>query len=113
MARNEHMAKADHISVPVPAGTKSGDPVLVGSLPGYAVTGRGEGGNDTGNASVWFDGSAKVPVTGAITAVGQPVYIPTGGGALTATVGSNVVWGYALATKGAGTGVIPVKIAKV
>jgi len=114
MARNEQFLNADHLSLPVPEGTKSGDAVLAGGvLPGYAKTGRGEGGNDPDRASVWTKGAANVPVTGAITAVLQKVYIPPAGGALTATATGNTLWGYALETKGSGVGVIPVKIAQV
>lgn len=113
MATNERFHNAEHLSLPVPAGTKSGDPVIVGSLPGYAKTAVGEGGNATGYATVWMKGAADVPVTGAVTAIGSPVYIPTAGGALTTTASGNTVWGYALATKGAGVGTIPVKIAQV
>ncbi len=114
MALNEQFLNADHLSLPVPEGTKSGDPVLAGGvLPGYAKTNEGEAGNAEGFASVWTKGAANVPVTGAITAVLQKVYIPAAGGALTATATGNVLWGYALKTKGAGSGVIPVKIAQV
>ena len=113
MARNEHFLNADHLSLPVPQNTPSGTPVIVGSIVGYTQTAEGEGGNADGFASVWCKGAAKVPVTGAIAAVGTPVYIPPAGGALTATATGNTVWGYALATKGSGTGVIPVKIAQV
>ena len=114
MARNEQYLYADHLSLPVPEGTKSGDAVLAGGvLPGYAKTNRGEGGNAPDHATVWTKGAAVVPVAGAITAELQKVYIPPAGGGLTATATGNTLWGYALATKGAGVGVIPVKIAQV
>jgi hypothetical protein len=87
--------------------------VIVGSLVGITQTGEGEGGNADGKATVWMKGGHKVPVTGAVTVVGSPVYIPTAGGALTTTATSNVLWGYALETKGSGVGTIPVKIAQV
>lgn len=113
MSRNEVYRDADHLSLPVPADTPSGTPVIVGSLVGITQTAEGEGGNADGYATVWRKGGHTVPVTGAITAVGQPVYIPTAGGALTATVSTNVIWGYALATKGSGTGPLTVAIARV
>ena len=47
---------ADKLSLPVPADTASGAPVLVGSLPGVTATAEGEGGNVDGNASVWLAG---------------------------------------------------------
>lgn len=112
MARNEVYRDADKVSLPVPQDTPAGTPVIVGSLPGITQTAEGGGGNVDGQATVWRQGAWRVPVTGAVT-VGQPVYIPTTGGALTATVGTNVVWGYALAAKGAGTGDVVVAIAKV
>ena len=50
----------------------------------------------------------------AVTDPGDPVYI-TGAGGLDATdgAGANTLFGHALATKGAGDGVITVKLAKV
>lgn len=113
MARNEHFHDAERLSLPVPAGTKSGDAVICGALVGVAETNIGEGGNASTNATVWMKGAHDFPVTGAIAAVGTPVYIPTAGGALTATSTSNTLFGYALATKGSGVGTIPVKIAQV
>lgn len=113
MARNEHFHDAERLSLPVPDGTKSGDPVIVGSLVGVAQTDKGKGGNDAGNATVWCKGAFDVPVTGSVTQIGSPVYIPTAGGALTTTATSNTLFGYALALKGSGAGVIPVKIAQV
>lgn len=120
MARNEHFLDADHLSLPVPAGTASGTPVIVGGIVGYAKTAEGEGGNAAGFASVWCKGAAKVSVSGAVASVGLKIYIPAGGGGLTTSADTggttpvpHVLWGYALATKGTGTGVIPVKIAQV
>lgn len=112
MARNEVHRDADHLSLPVPADTPAGTAVIVGGLVGVTETKEGEGGNVDGNASVWLKGSHRLPVTGAITAIGQPVYIPAAGGALTATVGTNVLYGHALELKGAGTGTIIVRIAR-
>lgn len=113
MAKNEVFRDADHLSLPVPDGTVAGTPVIVGSIVGITETAEGAGGNADNYATVWRKGSHRVPVTGAITAIGQPVYIPAAGGALTATVGTNVLWGYALELKGAGTATIHVALAKV
>lgn len=112
MAKNEHLRHANHVSLPVPAGTVSGDPVRVGILNGVAQTNRASstdwaGGNATGEASVWLDGSHHLDVVGAIDAIGQAVYILDG--ALTATADGASLFGAALATQ-AGDGNIPVKI---
>jgi predicted RecA/RadA family phage recombinase len=112
MAKNEHLRHADHVSLPVPAGTASGDPVKVGVLNGVAQTDRATasnpgGGNPDGHASVWLDGSHHFPVTGAVDAVGQAIYIADG--ALTATAEGGTLFGAALETQ-AGDGTIPVKI---
>lgn len=111
MATNEHLRDADRLSLPVPEGTVSGDPVLVGALVGVAQTSRGEGGNASTHATVWRAGSHHLTVTGAVD-VGDPVYI-TAAGALTFDVTGNTLFGYALESKGAGDAVIPVALAKV
>lgn len=113
MARNERFHDAERLSLPVPDGTGSGVAVIVGSIVGVTQTKEGEGGNANNFASVWCKGAFDLPVTGAITAVGTPVYIPPAGGAITATATGNTLFGYALATKAAGVGTIPVKIAQV
>lgn len=114
MAKNEHLRHANHISLPVPAGTTAGDPVRVGILNGVAQTNRASstdwaGGNAIGEATVWLDGSHHLPVAGAIEAIGQAVYIVDGALTATAPEADGVVFGAALATK-AGDGTIPVKI---
>lgn len=111
MARNEHLRDAQHVSLPVPAGTVSGDPVRVGILNGVAQTDRASasnwgGGNAVGEASVWLGGSHVLPVVGAIDTVGQAVYILDG--ALSSAAGGDL-FGAALATQ-AGDGDVPVKI---
>lgn len=108
MATNVHYAKGDNLSLPVPAGTTSGAPVHVGSLNGVAMTDVGEGGNPDGSASVQLVGVFDLEVTGAVTNVGDPVYISSGG-ALNVT-DTNPLFGHALATKGASAGVIPVRV---
>ena len=110
MALNETFRNAARLSLPVAEGTKSGDPVIVGDLPGIAITDRGKGGNPDGNATVCLEGAFEVTVAAATT-VGGPVYI-TSAGVLNGTAASNKLWGYALAAQAA-SGVVPVKIARV
>lgn len=93
MAKNIIFNLGDHISLPVPAGTKSGDPVRVGGLNGVAVTDRAKtdvvafnadgqpnatynagGGNPNGNASVWLTGAARLDVKGTGINPGDPIY---------------------------------------
>lgn len=113
MATNEVFRDADHLTVPVVAATKSGDPVIVGSLPGVAQTDR----DSDGQATVWFKGAHRVEVTGAVTAVGQPVYYVGDGTTrntqLTTTATSNTLFGHALETKSATAAVITVRVARV
>ncbi len=112
MAKNEVFRDADHLSLPVPAGTAAGVAVIVGSLVGVTETAEGAGGNAPGRATVWRKGGHRLPVDGAL-AVGAPVYIPPGGGGLTSVVTGNILFGYALDAKGAGVGPITVAIARV
>lgn len=70
--------KADSfISLPVPTGVKSGDPVVIGDLVGVAITDEGGGvGNMPGFASVALEGGARLNVPAGTTyAVGDTVYI--------------------------------------
>lgn len=113
MALNEVFKVGDNISLPVPAGTKSGDAVRVGGLNGVAQTdvaadGDLAGQNRDGYASVKFDGAHQFTVTG-ITAPGTPVYI-TSAGALNVTAAGNSLFGHALTTKTAAAGPAVVRI---
>jgi predicted RecA/RadA family phage recombinase len=117
MAVNQVFEEGDNLSLPVLAGTIIGGSVKVGSLMGVALTNIATatdwaGGNIVGNATVATEGVFKFSVVGAVAAVGQPVYIVSADNTLTATVGANTLFGYALATQ-AGTGIIPVKISQV
>lgn len=96
----------------VPAGTKSGDPLLVNSRPAVALTDRGDATKTTtigpiswteksggiglaaDEASCAFDGTFEFAVTGALVSTAQDavVYI-TSGGALTLTAASNTRYG--------------------
>lgn len=114
MATNEKFREADSLTLPVPPNTVAGDPLRVGTLVGVALTDRDDA---TGTATVRLKGAFVLNVASTVTAVGQPLYI-TGDGTVrvdqvTATVGSNLLYGYALATKGSAVAPIPVRIAQV
>lgn len=88
MATNEIFKEADYLSLPVPEGTVSGDPVLVGELVGVAQTSEGDnsytstpirramddpawntvpastGGNEAGFASVALKGAFAFEIDG-------------------------------------------------
>lgn len=102
MAKNLRYSHFDHVNLPVPEGTVSGDPVRVGAIAGVAKIDR----QADGTATVWLDGSYDFEVAGALT-VGQVVYISTAG-ALTATAGTNNPFGVAAVAKGSGTGIAEV-----
>ena len=103
MAKNRRLPKATHISLPVPSGVKSGEPVAVGAFRGLAITDR----DADGTATLWIDGSAEYEVTGAVASVGLPVYI-TSARALTTTSTDNQLFGFALGTKTAAAGPLEV-----
>lgn len=109
MAKNRLNEHGKFLTLPVIAGTVSGGPVIAGMLSGVALTDR----DAAGNASCQVgDGVFNVSVTGAITAIGQPVYITSTTYALGVAAGAGAqVWGHALALKSAGAAVIPVRIA--
>ena len=80
--KNEYMRPATELSLPVVAGTVSGDPVRVGVVNGVAATDRDAGGNPAGSATVVTDArSYEYDVAGATA----PVLSVTGTGA---------PWGY-------------------
>lgn len=113
MAVNSRFATTKTRLLPVASGVVSGDPVKVGALVGVALIDR----NADGNATVALDGAYDLTVTGALGAAGTAVYID-GSGDLTATVGSNTLFGYSIpgitdGTKSSGAGVITVEIAQV
>lgn len=119
--KNEYFRPASELALPVPAGTKSGDPVLVGSLVGVCATDEGAGGNIAGYATVVMDDRAyTLDVDGAIAGPGTPVYIVAADNSLTTTATGNTLFGYSvpkadgtLAAKAAGVGPAIVKLAKV
>lgn len=110
---------SDKLSLPVPADTPSGAPVIVGSIVGVTACKEGQGGNPDGNASVWTEGVYDLlVVTNTALTVGAPVYIIAANSgnpatALTPASSGNVVFGYALEAKGTAPATIRVKLAKV
>lgn len=109
MAKNRVQEHGNQITLPVIAGVVSGGPVIVGMIPGVALTDR----DAAGNATVQTDGVFTVSVTGAIASVGLPVYITSATGALVVAAGAGIqLFGHALATKAGGAGLIPVRIAQ-
>lgn len=111
MAKNRVYESGDAINVPVIAGTVSGGPVIVGMVPGVALTTR----DADGNASCRFgEGAYTHPVTatGNIT-LGQPIYITSASYALTDAAGvGKQLFGHALTTStGAGAKSIVVRTA--
>lgn len=96
MAVNRVRAEANELSLPVPGGTESGDPLVIGALPCVAVTDR----RADGDASVQCDGSFRLPVHGAdhagnaAIAVGAIVYID--GAEINTDVTDGKRFGYAL-----------------
>lgn len=110
MAKNRVYEDGEQLSVPVIAGTVSGSPVIVGMLPGVALTTRDANGNSTCQLG---DGIFNVSVVaaGAVT-VGQPIYITSTTYALSDAAGAGKqLFGHAMAAKASGTSTIPVRIA--
>lgn len=85
---------------------ESGDPLLLTHVPGVALTDADA--DDIATVQLG-EGVFDLTVTGAITAIGQAVYISSAG-ALNVTT-SNDLFGFALETKGATAGVIKVALA--
>lgn len=126
MATNEVFKEGNHLSAPVPDGTRAGTPLRIGILNAVAETDAGGStdsrnringvdqptggvGNAPGFTSTSQEGVWRVPVTGALAGFGTAVYIKADG-TLTATAAGNFLWGAAIRAKGTGTGDAIVKI---
>ena len=95
MAKNEVYYPGDTLPLPVPAGTKSGDPVVVGTIAGVALENR----DAAGNAPVRVRGVFKLSVTGSdgtsnkAIVVGDKVYYTAPVGEAPATIDVNATTG--------------------
>ena len=114
MSTNKIYKAGDPLPAPVPAGTKSGDPVRIGGLNGVAIVDRAAastgpvnadgslnaaynhgGGNADGNTSADYSGAFELSVTSAAAPTyGQAIYLAAAG--LTTTAGSNPLWGHSV-----------------
>ena len=125
MATNDAYQPGNRLSLPcsAPATPKSGDPVLVGDLPGVALLDEGAGGNDAANTSIQTDGVWKLLVrgenaagTGTALTVGQKIYYDAamsdaGGAHLNADATNGKYFGYVLeAVASAATARVNVKV---
>ena len=114
--KNVAFRPGNELSLPVPSGTKSGEPVKIGDICGVAANDRGTGGNIPTHASVDISGLVyEINVDGAITGVGQKIYI-TSARALSTSATNNELWGTSVcaadgsfATKSTGVGKALVK----
>lgn len=89
--KNEVIRPGTELSLPVPSGTKSGEPVKVGGFVGVAATDRGAGGNLSTHATVLLDGRVfEFDVDGAITSVGTPIYITAARGLQTSSTSADL-----------------------
>jgi len=85
----------------------SGSPFLVGKIPAVAMADKDSNNNVVGR----LVGVFELPINDAVNTVGTAIYI-TSANALTTTVGSNVLFGYALETKSSGAGNIKILLAR-
>jgi len=95
-----------------PATPKSGDPVLIGAIPGVAVTDEGDGGNATGETTVCTSGIFNLPVEGTdasgnkAVAVGDKVYYDSAATIKLSVDASKVLFGVALGTVSSGSSAV-------
>lgn len=113
MAKNRRYEFGRQFAVAVPAGTISGDPVVLGQVPGVAVIDRAT----DGTATCQFDGVYDIPVKGidatanAAVAAGDILYHVAADTPRLSKKATGVRFGYALAPVAAGaTTTIPVKV---
>lgn len=120
MATNQKFDRCESMTLPVPADTPGGAAVISGAFKAVTRGPEGEGvGVAEGEAMCDLIGGYLIPVTGAVTFIGQQIYM-TGtpvsnklAAALDVSATNNTLWGYALATKGSGTAALLVRPAQV
>lgn len=120
MATNQAFSDGRFLSLAAtaPATPASGDPVLVGQIPGVALTDEGDGGNGATTVSIDTSGVYELSVKGegaagnAAVAVGDIIYYEAGQTPpLNKDATNGVRFGYALETVGSGqTATIKVKV---
>ncbi len=117
MAKNEVYYPGNTIPLPVPEGTKSGDPVVVGTIAGVALEDR----DAAGNAPVRVKGVYKLAVTGhdgsktAAIAVGAKVYYTAPSGETPAIIDANATTGkeFGVALKAIAAGATDAVVAEI
>jgi predicted RecA/RadA family phage recombinase len=112
MALNEVYVNGESLNYEVNEDVKSGDFVVLGGIVGVAETSAKEGPDENHYATLRHIGVFRGTTADAVT-VGAAVYLAsaaTFGKALTTTVGSNKLVGYAIKAKGAGAGDVFVRI---
>lgn len=127
MATNEIFEDGTNLSLPVPTGTKSGEPVRVGDINAVAQTDRNEGAtpdpiynlvvndNPVGNASCDLKGAFEFEGITFAANIGDPIYITAATGHGVAALrktdagdGTTPKYGKALTTKSATSGPLTV-----
>ena len=105
MAPNIKFQDGRQLTLPVPSGKKSGDPVAIGGQPGVCLVDRLADGTST----VKFNGVAVFALAGAT--FGVPVYYTTADGTLSLSAGAGkTFYGTTLAAAAATTNLTPVLI---
>lgn len=99
MAKNKVFLDGYQLNLPVPSGTESGDPVVIGELPGVALTDRTSGPN--GTATVDFKGVYDLEVSSS-TDAGDILYYNDGELTTSSGGGDNPRYGYALQSANSG-----------
>lgn len=117
MATNEVYDLADSLGLAVASGVVSGDPVVVGLMPGVALQDRGE--DTSGEATVKMRGAFDLSVKGVNEAgnvaigVGDPIYFTSGDTPKLNAKPTGKFFGYALeAVESGATTTIKVRIAR-
>ncbi len=113
MARNQVHDHGDSLTLPVGAGTVSGDPVAIGAVPGVALTSRDADGNATVRMKGVFNLAVRGIAAGTATAIAQGaiIFFNAGETPRLSLTNTGVRFGYALDAVAAGaTATIRVKV---